>query len=284
MKRPAFQFYPADWRKDPELRVCSIAARGLWIDMLAIMHEGTPYGHLTTSGGDISPADLARLVGEPAALVRRLLGELEARKVFSRDSAGVIHSRRMVRDEHIRNVRAAAGALGGNPHLLGAKDKQTDNQTAKQNPTPSSAVAVSSSSAPSELTTTTPTTTSARAVARRKKGSADTSWLTPFCNAHEKIFGAGSFKPLAGRFAASWRRLVEIHGAEKCADHWRFSQGSPESKQHRFNTVEYVASHFAEFDPKAPAFPNDPDFMRDWKAADEAKEAGAFHGVVARAA
>ena len=30
MKRPAFQFYPSDWRKDMALQSCSVAARGLW--------------------------------------------------------------------------------------------------------------------------------------------------------------------------------------------------------------------------------------------------------------
>ena len=32
MKLPAFQFYPGDWRKDPNLCRCSHAAKGVWID------------------------------------------------------------------------------------------------------------------------------------------------------------------------------------------------------------------------------------------------------------
>jgi hypothetical protein len=140
-------FYPADWRKDPELRVCSIAARGLWIDMIALMHEGEPYGHLVVNGIAISEPQLARLVGESTAVVKRLLAELESRNVFSRNAEGVIFSRRMVADEHIRDVRAASGKLGGNPAL---KDKRQDKglvkQSDKQKPTPSVAVAV----APSE--------------------------------------------------------------------------------------------------------------------------------------
>ena len=37
--RPWMKWYPADWRSDPGLRMCSFAARGLWADLLALMHE-----------------------------------------------------------------------------------------------------------------------------------------------------------------------------------------------------------------------------------------------------
>lgn len=139
-------FYPADWRKDPELRVCSIAARGLWIDMMALMHEGDPYGHLVVNGASLSVEQLARLVGEPVKLVSKLLAELASRNVFSRNDTGVIFSRRMVADEHIREVRAASGKLGGNPNLLHKPGvNEVVKQTDKQKPTPSVAVAVAPS-------------------------------------------------------------------------------------------------------------------------------------------
>lgn len=120
-KRPAFQFYPGDWRTDPGLRLCSLMARGLWIEMMAIMHEGEPYGHLTAQGRPISDDMLARLVGESPTAVRRAVKDLDANGVFSRTNDGIIFSRRMVRDEEIRNVRAAAGALGKYHGVKGKK-------------------------------------------------------------------------------------------------------------------------------------------------------------------
>jgi len=36
-KRPAEQFYPGDWLKDPAVRLCCPATRGIWIDLLAYM-------------------------------------------------------------------------------------------------------------------------------------------------------------------------------------------------------------------------------------------------------
>jgi hypothetical protein len=120
-KRPAFQFYPSDWRNDPGLRLCSCGARGLWADMLCLMHEGEPYGHLTVFGRPIEPQALARLVGESLASVKKWLKELSENDVYSTNDAGVIFSRRMVRDEDLRERRAAGGPAGAEHGKKGAQ-------------------------------------------------------------------------------------------------------------------------------------------------------------------
>ena len=98
MNRPWMKFYPADWRADPRLRMCSLAARGLWIDLISYMHEGEPYGHLTIDGRAPNLDDIASLVARPRAEVKKALAELEDRQVFSLSDKGAIFSRRMVRD------------------------------------------------------------------------------------------------------------------------------------------------------------------------------------------
>lgn len=110
MKRPSFQFYPGDWLRSTGLRSCSIAARGLWIEMLALMHEGEPYGHLKVGKKAIDEATLARMVGAGQDEITGLIGELETAQVFSRAANGTIYSRRMVRDENKRNLCASEGA------------------------------------------------------------------------------------------------------------------------------------------------------------------------------
>jgi len=50
MSAPWMKFYPRDWRGDQALRAVSIAARGLWMECLCIMHEAKPYGHLVLNG------------------------------------------------------------------------------------------------------------------------------------------------------------------------------------------------------------------------------------------
>ena len=112
MKRPAFQFYPADWRRDSALQSCSVAARGLWIELMCVMHDCEPYGVLSVNGKAMSVAQLARLVGEQEKVVARLLSELEDAGVCSRDEQGRLFSRRMVKDEAVRESRANGGHAG----------------------------------------------------------------------------------------------------------------------------------------------------------------------------
>lgn len=112
MKRPAFQFYPADWRRDAALQSCSVAARGLWIELMCVMHDCEPYGVLAVNGRAMSAAQVARLVGEQEKIIGRLLAELEDAGVCSRDDEGRLFSRRMVKDEEVREARAAGGHAG----------------------------------------------------------------------------------------------------------------------------------------------------------------------------
>lgn len=121
MKRPAFQFYPGDWLRDTALRSCSVGARGLWIDMLCLMHEGTPYGYLKVNHRVILGDNLARIIGATLEQTEGWLADLESAGVFSRAPDGCIYSRRMVRDEEIRSTRAAGGIKGGNPALVGGE-------------------------------------------------------------------------------------------------------------------------------------------------------------------
>jgi hypothetical protein len=105
MSHPWLKFYPRDWRGDQALRAVSIAARGLWIEMLCIMHEASPYGHLILGGRAVSNDVLARVAGLGVDECGALLAELESAGVLSRTRKGVIYSRRMVKD----NSRAEKG-------------------------------------------------------------------------------------------------------------------------------------------------------------------------------
>jgi hypothetical protein len=99
-KYPAMLFYPKDWLADEAVRSCPAFARGIWIDMLMIMHSCEPYGYLTINGGEPMPIEmLARRIGESKTLLGKALGTLESAHVFSRDSAGRIYCKRMVRDQ-----------------------------------------------------------------------------------------------------------------------------------------------------------------------------------------
>ena len=141
IKRPSFQFYPSDWLRDTALRSCSMGARGLWMDMICYMHEGNPYGHLKVGDKVILPDNLARMVGETSECVEGWLQELKEANVYDLTTDGVMCSRRMIRDENLRQIRASGGKLGGNPNL---KPASKVNLKDKQKTTPSSSSTSSS--------------------------------------------------------------------------------------------------------------------------------------------
>lgn len=119
MKYPAFWFYPGDWMKDTDLRAASVAARGLWIDLLCLMFESDKRGYLVLSSGKPATTEqLARMTGNAPEVVAELVKELEECGVTSRTDEGVLFSRRMVRDESKRRKCSKAGKKGGgNPRL-----------------------------------------------------------------------------------------------------------------------------------------------------------------------
>jgi len=153
VKRPSFQFYPADWRKDAALQSCSMAAQGLWINLMCIAHECEPYGHLVVNGKPMLPAQIARLVGLSAKECERLLDELLDAGVSASNQEGAFYSRRMVRDEEVRNRRAEGGKAGSEFGKLGAEHgrkggrprKETGDKKPPFNPPPSSSSSSSTS-------------------------------------------------------------------------------------------------------------------------------------------
>lgn len=118
MSGPWLKFYPTDWRADPALRMCSIGARGLWMEMLCVMHEAEPRGYLRVNGKPLSDRQLASLAGLSAGEAETLVAELYEAGVFDRDGEDII-SRRMVRDEAKAAEDKANGKRGGNPSLKG---------------------------------------------------------------------------------------------------------------------------------------------------------------------
>lgn len=135
-ERPWMKWYPSDWRSDPRLRNCGLSARGLWKEMLALMHESERYGHLLVNGKSPTDRQLAIQVGATIDEVTAGIAELEAEGVFSRDRNGTIYSRRMIRDEKKAEHARKIGKKGGNPTLSNktgkspqdnGQDKPTDN-------------------------------------------------------------------------------------------------------------------------------------------------------------
>lgn len=99
--------------------MCGLAARGLWKELLCIMHGCEPYGHLSVRGKSPTSRQIASMVGMTTEReVSRCMIELEDAGVFSRSDVGLIYCRRMVRDNAVRAESKINGSKGGNPALI----------------------------------------------------------------------------------------------------------------------------------------------------------------------
>ena len=54
---PWSKFFWNDWENDPALKLCSLAAQGLWMRMLCICAKGETRGWLLVSGRPLSVRD-----------------------------------------------------------------------------------------------------------------------------------------------------------------------------------------------------------------------------------
>ncbi len=142
-KRPSFQFYPNDWTGDVALQSCSLAAQGLWINILCRLHNSPVYGKFLleqnssknkTEGSNllvIKGEKLARVVGRPLQEIEPLIEELLEACVMREAESGEYYSKRMIEDEELREIRAKAGSLGGQKTQGFAQAKNEANHQAK---------------------------------------------------------------------------------------------------------------------------------------------------------
>jgi hypothetical protein len=166
VRRPSFQFYPADWRNNANLRRCSWEARGVWVEVMGLMHDSDTYGLLKWPLKEISQA-----IGAPHKLVQELAqkgvmkgrdkGMCEAYVYTPRShrqdgepvalvpsqEGPVWYSSRMVKDEYLRAVR-------------GESTRFTDGTKPTPKPTPKGAPKASLGDESGDGSTSTSTTTS----------------------------------------------------------------------------------------------------------------------------
>ncbi|CAM5590058.1 hypothetical protein [Rhodanobacter lindaniclasticus] len=125
-ERPAIQFYFGDWKKNQKLRFCSWGARGVWIEVMGLMHDSTEYGVLRQPLKAIAQA-----LGAPMKLLHELVaqgvmygcasGPCEPMVYRPKHAGGlgepvvlvavqpgpIWYSPRMVRDEYKRTIRGS---------------------------------------------------------------------------------------------------------------------------------------------------------------------------------
>lgn len=99
-KLPAFQFYPGDWMKDPNLSMCAPATRGIWMDLLCAMHENGRSGRVV--GATEQLARLCRCTAADLASAIEELSTTKAAHVSERNGIVTVECRRMRRESQER--------------------------------------------------------------------------------------------------------------------------------------------------------------------------------------
>jgi hypothetical protein len=102
------------------------------MEMLALMHEADPYGHLLINGRPPTDTQLAIQAGAPEVQIPALLVELESAGVFSKTRTGVVYSRRMTREQKRRldgEISAVSGEIEGSRRNRQRLRKETKNFT-----------------------------------------------------------------------------------------------------------------------------------------------------------
>jgi hypothetical protein len=190
VKRPSFQFYPADWRKDANLRRCSPAARGVWMDVLCVLHDSEEYGIVRWPLKEIASAAGASIVQlrelaekrvlkgcdqgpcEPLVFTPRHGRKLGEPVILIAEQDGPLwFSARFVRDEYVRTIRGEASRFG---------DGKGDASKPAPNPPFGDGSSTATSSSPSGNTDSVPDGTGADAPAVR-----------PGVTAQDQVFAIG---------------------------------------------------------------------------------------------
>jgi len=117
--RPWLKFYPQDWLSDSSLSLCSLAEKGLLIDIMALAHNGQPYGYVTNGGQALTEQELGRVLAVNRQTMSRAMANLKLRHRIGVTSGGAIYVPRMVKDGKQREQASKDGEKGGNPTLKG---------------------------------------------------------------------------------------------------------------------------------------------------------------------
>jgi hypothetical protein len=132
MKRPSFQFYPGDWQSNTNLRRCAHVEKGIWIDVMCVMHDAQEYGVLRWSLKEIAQAvgcsvNALRAIVEKGVLKGADKGsncqafiyvprsgrrDGDPVTLIAEQPGPIWYSSRMVRDEYIRTIRGESSRFG----------------------------------------------------------------------------------------------------------------------------------------------------------------------------
>lgn len=103
-KLPYFPFYPGDWLKDDALALCAPATRGIWIDLIARMHERDRSGELRGTAEQLARA--ARCSSVEFVHAATELKDTNTADVERRNEMYTVRNRRMFAESQAKKAAA----------------------------------------------------------------------------------------------------------------------------------------------------------------------------------
>ena len=85
-KLPAIQFYPGDWKRDAGVQSLSYHDRGVWFEILMLMHESPIRGKLMLGTKAMSNAVLAGILNLSVESITETVETLIDRGVTEREN------------------------------------------------------------------------------------------------------------------------------------------------------------------------------------------------------
>jgi hypothetical protein len=134
MKKPAFQFYPGDWRKDQNLSRASLQAKGAMIEIMCLAFECDKRGVLATDGHAWTIDEIAHAIGGDKQVNIAAIEELLKLNVLKKNKKNFIFSSRMVKDSKVLDARKKGGELGKDHGVKGKEFGKLGGRPVKKPP------------------------------------------------------------------------------------------------------------------------------------------------------
>ena len=212
-KSPAFQFYAKDWLSDANVRSMSFAAKGVYIDLLAIYwNEG---------GLPASTDRLARLVGMAPAKFRRLWPAIEpcfvriqeqlSQKRLEDEKSKQEQFRQIQTEKSHKAVKARAINTDTHPRVeSGSPEQQNSTDPRVTSPFPFPFATTSNNGSDANASVAAGEKASRPTVVSKRKGHP--TWLSRPGELWRARWGDDS-KPPYGEMAGEFAESVEVFGA-----------------------------------------------------------------------
>lgn len=163
-KWPFLRFATGDYWNDPGVQSLDHWDKGVWLEILFLMHQSEERGKLVLNGRAMSDPEIARALGlqlngveyyeagEFSRPLSKTLATIMEKAIATRDENGALTSRRMVKDTALHDMAVETGRRGGSPLLKGYPPQGAQNNGVQpQRPPPPPQPEAIQSAAPGEV-------------------------------------------------------------------------------------------------------------------------------------